>query len=138
MNPRVLLVRDGLDGAAPWMTQVLREAGMNVRTISGTELADAAPSDVLLLHLPDRDAVAACWALHRQGHRSVIAVSGAASSKECIRLLNAGADYYWTPGCRPPNWWRGCGWCCGSPPGSTSGRRSPVRLSSAGRGVGWG
>src|SRR5438105_15001628 len=100
MNPRVLLVRDGLDGAAPWMTQVLREAGMNVRTISGTELADAAPSDVLLLHLPDRDAVAACWALHRQGHRSVIAVSGAASSKECIRLLNAGADYYldaWLP-----------------------------------------
>src|SRR5438105_1469608 len=100
MNPRVLLVRDGLDGAAPWMTQVLREAGMNVRTISGTELADAAPSDVLLLHLRDRDAVAACWTLHRLGHRSVIAVSGAASSKECIRLLNAGADYYldgWLP-----------------------------------------
>ena len=30
----------------------------------------------------------------------MIAVSGAASSKECIRLLNAGADYYldaWLP-----------------------------------------
>ena len=30
----------------------------------------------------------------------VIAVSGTASSKECIRLLNAGADYYldaWLP-----------------------------------------
>ena len=100
MNPRVLLVRDRLQGAAPWMSQVLREAGMSVRTISGTELADAARSDVLLLHLPDRDAVATCWSLHRQGHRSVIAVSGAASSKECIRLLNAGADYYldaWLP-----------------------------------------
>jgi DNA-binding response OmpR family regulator len=100
MSPRVLLVRDGLEGAAPWMTQVLREAGMSVRTISASELADAAPSDVLLLHIHERGAVAACWALHRQGHRSVIAVSGSASSKECIQLLNAGADYYldaWLP-----------------------------------------
>jgi DNA-binding response OmpR family regulator len=100
MSPRVLLVRDGLEGAAPWMTQVLREAGMNVRTLAGSEVADAAPSDVLLLHLQERDAVATCWTLHRQGHRSVIAVSGAPSSKECIQLLNAGADYYldaWLP-----------------------------------------
>ena len=100
MSPRVVLVRDGLEGAAPWMTQVLREAGMKVRSISGPELPEAAPSDVLLLHLPERDAVAACWALHRQGHRSLIAVSGSPSSKECIQLLNAGADYYldaWLP-----------------------------------------
>jgi DNA-binding response OmpR family regulator len=100
MTARVLLVRDRLEGAAPWMTQVLREAGMSVRTISANELPDAAPCDVLLLRLPERDAVAACWSLHRQGHRSVIAVSGSASSKECIQLLNAGADYYldaWLP-----------------------------------------
>ena len=100
MSARALLVRDGLEGAAPWITQVLRDAGMNVRTISSAELADAAPSDVLLLQIPDREAVATCWTLHRQGHRSVIAVSGSPSSKECIRLLNAGADYYldaWLP-----------------------------------------
>jgi DNA-binding response OmpR family regulator len=100
MSARVVIVRDGLEGAAPWMTQVLRDASMNVRTISGAELADAAPSDVLLLRIPDRQAVAACWTLHRQGHRSVIAVSGSPSSKECIHLLNAGADYYldaWLP-----------------------------------------
>lgn len=100
MSPRVVLVRDRLEGAAPWMTQVLREAGMNVRTLTGSEVADAAPSDVLLLQIPERDAVATCWTLHRQGHRSVIAVSGNPSSKECIQLLNAGADYYldaWLP-----------------------------------------
>lgn len=100
MSPRVLLVRDGLEGAAPWMTQLLREAGMSVRTIKARELADATPSDVLLLRIPEREAVMTCWALHRQGHRSVIAVSGSASSKECIQLLNAGADYYldaWLP-----------------------------------------
>jgi len=100
MSPRVLLVRDGLEGAAPWMAQVLRDGGLNVRTISDGDLADAAPSDVLLLKIADRQAGATCWTLHRQGHRSVIAVSGAASSKECIRLLNAGADYYldaWLP-----------------------------------------
>jgi len=100
MSPRVLLVRDRLEGAAPWITQVLRDAGMTVQSISWTQLRDAAPSDVLLLHLPERDAVATCWALHRQGHRSLIAVSGSPSSKECIQLLNAGADYYldaWLP-----------------------------------------
>ena len=100
MNPRVLLVRDGLEGAAPWMAQVLRDGGLNVQTISDADLADAAPSDVLLLKIADRQAGGTCWTLHRQGHRSVIAVSGAASSKECIRLLNAGADYYldaWLP-----------------------------------------
>ena len=100
MTARVLLVRDGLEGAAPWIAQVLRGAGLDIRTIARTQLADAAPSDVLLLKIPDREAVATCWTLHRQGHRSVIAVSGSPSSKECIRLLNAGADYYldaWLP-----------------------------------------
>jgi DNA-binding response OmpR family regulator len=73
---------------------------MSVRAITSAELADAAPSDVLLLHISHHNAVATCWTLHRQGHRSVIAVSGSPSSLECIRLLNAGADYYldaWLP-----------------------------------------
>ena len=100
MSARVVIVSDGLEGAVPWMAQVLRGAGLNVRTISAAELVDAAPSDVLLIQILDRQAVATCWTLHRQGHRSVIAVSGSPSSKECIRLLNAGADYYldaWLP-----------------------------------------
>ena len=58
MSPRILLVRDGLEGAAPWMTQVLREAGMNVRTIQASELADATPADVLLLRIPEWEAMA--------------------------------------------------------------------------------
>ena len=48
----------------------------------------------------EADAVEMCWRLHRQGQRAIVAVSGAASSRECIRLLNAGADYYldaWMP-----------------------------------------
>ena len=59
MKARVLLVRDGLDGAAPWISQALRHAGLNVRTISRMELADAAPADVVLLRISDRDPVAA-------------------------------------------------------------------------------
>ncbi|TMD80227.1 MAG: hypothetical protein E6I74_14075 [Chloroflexi bacterium] len=94
MNPHLLLVRNGLDGAAPWLAQVLQEAGLNVVTISLHELDDAAPSDVVLLRMGHDNPVAACWQLHKRGHRSVIAVGGSPSSKECIRLLNAGADYY--------------------------------------------
>ena len=100
MKVRVLLVRDGLEGAAPWIAQVLRDAGFNLLTISANELADAAPADVVLTRISDRNPVAACWTLHRQGHRSVVAVSGSPNSKDCIRLLNAGADYYldaWLP-----------------------------------------
>jgi DNA-binding response OmpR family regulator len=94
MKAQLLLVRNGLEGAAPWMAKVLRDAGLNVRSISGAELGDAMPADVVMLRIPDRDPVAACWTLHRQGHRSVVAVSGSASSQECIKLLNAGADCY--------------------------------------------
>jgi DNA-binding response OmpR family regulator len=100
MKAQLLLVRDGLEGAAPWMAQVLRDAGLNVRTISGAELAGAMPADVVLLKIPDRNPTATCWTLHRQGYRWIVAVSGSASSKECIKLLNAGADYYldaWLP-----------------------------------------
>ncbi len=100
MKAQLLLVRDGLEGAAPWMAQVLRDAGFNIRTTSGAELGDTTPADVVLLRIPDRSPTAACWTLHRQGYRWIVAVSGSPSSQECIRLLNAGADYYidaWLP-----------------------------------------
>src|SRR2546430_17570795 len=60
----------------------------------------AAPADVVLLRIGDHSPVRTCWDLHKRGHRSVIAVSGTPSSVECIRLLNAGADYYLDP-CLP-------------------------------------
>src|SRR5256885_10847429 len=100
MRARLLLVRNGLEGAAPWMAQVLQDAGLNVTTISHDELTHAAPADVVLLRIGDHGPVRTCWDLHKRGHRSVIAVSGTPSSVECIRLLNAGADYYldaWMP-----------------------------------------
>jgi len=86
MSARLLLVRNGLEGAAPWMAQVHR--------------THAAPADVVLLRIGDHSPVRTCWDLHKRGHRSVIAVSGTPSSVQCIRLLNAGADYYldaWLP-----------------------------------------
>lgn len=100
MSPQLVLVRDGLDGAAPWISQVLREAGMKVDVVSGDELDAHRPADAVLLKFRDRNPVDTCWHLHRQGHRSVVAVSSSASSRECIQLLNAGADYYldaWMP-----------------------------------------
>ncbi len=100
MKVQLLLVRDGLEGAAPWMAQVLRHAGLNVRTTSSAELGDTTPVDVVLLRIPDRNPSATCWTLHRHGYRMIVAVSGSPSSQECIRLLNAGADYYidaWLP-----------------------------------------
>jgi DNA-binding response OmpR family regulator len=100
MKTELLLVRDRLEGAAPWMAQVLREAGFRVRTTSAAELGDIAPAEVVLLRIADRNPTATCWNLHRQGYRWIVAVSGSPSSQECIRLLNAGADYYidaWLP-----------------------------------------
>lgn len=100
MRGRLLLVRDNLDGAAPWISQLLRQSELNIVTVSCADLAHQTPADAVLLRIRDRDPVATCWALHRQGHRSVIALSTAASTQECIRLLNAGADYYldaWLP-----------------------------------------
>lgn len=100
MKTELLLVRDGLEGAAPWMAQVLRDAGFGVRTTSAADLGDTTPAEVILLRIPDRNPTAACWTLHRQGYRWIVAVSGSPSSQECIRLLNAGADYYidaWLP-----------------------------------------
>jgi DNA-binding response OmpR family regulator len=100
VSAQLVLVRDGLDGAVPWISQVLREAGMQVDIVSSEELDAHRPADAVLLKFRDRNPVDTCWHLHRQGHRSVVAVSSAASSRECIQLLNAGADYYldaWMP-----------------------------------------
>ncbi len=100
MKTQLLLVRDGLEGAAPWMTQVLRDAGLDIRTTSASELGEITPAEIVLLRISDRHPEAAFWALHRQGYRWIVAVSGSPSSQECIRLLNAGADYYidaWLP-----------------------------------------
>ena len=100
MKTELLLVRDGLEGAAPWIAQVLTEAGFVVRSTSAAELGDVAPAEVVLLRIPNRDPQATCWTLHRQGYRWIVAVSGSPSSQECIRMLNAGADYYidaWLP-----------------------------------------
>jgi len=38
MKAQLLLVRDGLENAAPSMARVLRDAGVNVRTVSAAEL----------------------------------------------------------------------------------------------------
>jgi len=94
MKAQLLLVRDGLENTAPSMARVLRDAGMNVRTVSVAELAEAAPADVVVLAIPAIDPVATCWAMHRLGYRWVIAASASPSSQECITMLNAGADYY--------------------------------------------
>ena len=94
MKTELLLVRDGLEGAAPWIAQVLREAGFKVRTASGVELGDIVPAEVVLLKIADRNPTATCWTLHRQGYCWIVAVSGSPSSQACIQLLNAGADYY--------------------------------------------
>ena len=100
MKPQLLLVRNSLETAAPSIARVLRDAGLNIRTVSATELVETAPAEVVLLAIPAVDPVATCWALHRLGHRWVVAVSATPSSEECITMLNAGADYYldaWLP-----------------------------------------
>ena len=100
MKHQLLLVRDGLNGAAPWIAQTLGDAGLSVRSIAGAELAVASPAEVVLLRIADPNPAATCWKLHQLGYRWIVAVSGLPSSQECIRLLNAGADYYldaWLP-----------------------------------------
>jgi DNA-binding response OmpR family regulator len=94
MKAQLLVVRDGLENAAPSMVRVLSDAGIDVRAVSATDLAEAAPADVVLMAIPASDPVATCWSLHRLGYRWVIAASASPSSQECIALLNAGADYY--------------------------------------------
>ncbi len=64
MRGRLLLVRDGLAGAAPWIGQLLKAADLNVITVSRAELAHQTPADAVLLSIRDRDPVATCWSLH--------------------------------------------------------------------------
>lgn len=101
MTGHLLLVSDGLDGAVPWLAQTLGDAGFRIEVVSAAELPDRKPGDAVLLRIPAQaDPAQTCWRLHRLGHRSIVAISPAASSRECIRLLNAGADYYldaWLP-----------------------------------------
>ena len=82
MKARLLLVRDGLEGAAPSMARILGDAGLNISTISRLEIPDARSADVVMLRIPDRDPAATCWDLHRQGYRSVVAVTLAPTSEE--------------------------------------------------------
>lgn len=100
MTARCLLVRDGLDGAIPAIAVALRDAHIDCEVVARHEVGQARPSEAVLLQIPELDAIATCWEVHRQGHRSLIALSERPSSEECIRLLNAGADYYldaWAP-----------------------------------------
>lgn len=100
MRGDLLLISDGLEGAVPWVSQVLRASGLNLKVVSAGGLVDQRPADAIFLRLREQSAVDTCWRLHRQGHGSVVALSASASSSECIRLLNAGADYYldtWMP-----------------------------------------
>ena len=69
MKRQILLVRDRLENATPSIARELRDAGMNVRTVSAIELAEAAPADVVMLAIPAIDPIATCWALHGMGHR---------------------------------------------------------------------
>ena len=97
---RLVLVHDGLEANAPRILTALKDAGLRVMLISREDLAIVAPADVVLLRLADRDPVAACWRIHRQGHRWIVALSTDPSADECIRILNAGAGGYMsaTPG----------------------------------------
>ncbi len=95
-----MLVRDGLEGAVPWLKQTLRQAGFHLDVVAASELGSHRPADAVLIKMGQAAAVETCWRLHREGHRAIVAISSAANSRDCIRLLNAGADYYldaWMP-----------------------------------------
>ncbi|HXN01821.1 MAG TPA: hypothetical protein VN973_08045 [Candidatus Dormibacteraeota bacterium] len=94
MRLRVLLVDDGLDGIAGPMATVLRKAGLSTVTIAREDLATVSPADLVVLRMADPDPIAACWRIHRQGHRWIVALDPYPNPDDCIRLLNAGADGY--------------------------------------------
>jgi DNA-binding response OmpR family regulator len=94
VTQRLVLVHDGLEAAAPELVAALRDAGLRAMTISRQDLSKVAPADVVMLRLSDRDPVAACWRIHRQGHRWIVALATDPNADDCIRLLNAGADGY--------------------------------------------
>ena len=94
MRLRVLLVDDGLNGIAGPMATVLRNAGLGTVTIARDDLASVSPADVVILRMVDADPIAACWRIHREGHRWIVAIDPQPNSDDCVRLLNAGADSY--------------------------------------------
>ena len=107
MKTELLLVRDGLEGAAPWMAQVLRDAGFKVRTTSAGELGETAPAEVVLLRIGDRNPTAACWTLHRQGYRWIVAVRGRRAARSASGCSTPAPITTSMPGCRRRSWSRG-------------------------------
>jgi DNA-binding response OmpR family regulator len=91
---RVLLVDDGLDGIAGPVATVLRDAGLGTVSIARQELATVSPADVVILRMVDADPIAACWRIHREGHRWIVAIDPHPNPDDCVRLLNAGVDTY--------------------------------------------
>jgi DNA-binding response OmpR family regulator len=87
-------VDDGLDGIAGPVASVLRNAGLRTITIAHHELGTVSPADLVVLRMLDPDPIAACWRMHRQGHRWIVAIDPHPNPNDCIRLLNAGADGY--------------------------------------------
>ena len=90
----MLLVDDGLDGIAAPIAIGLRNAGLSTVRIAREDLATVSPADLVVLRIDDPDPIAACWRIHRQGHRWILALDPYPNPDDCIRLLNAGADGY--------------------------------------------
>ena len=85
MKTELLLVRDGLEGAAPWMAQVLRDAGFRVRMASGAELGEIAPAEVdrrgqRVVEQPGVYPAAQCW--RRLLHRRLATAGGTRGAGE--------------------------------------------------------
>jgi len=100
MSSRCLLVADGIESASRSIAVALREAGIGCETVSYGQLGTARAADVVLLQISDADPAAVVWDLHRLGYSTIVALSELPSSKECIRVLNSGADFYidaWAP-----------------------------------------
>jgi DNA-binding response OmpR family regulator len=91
---QLVLVTDGLERCSGSVLRALRGAGLEVQPVSAAELADVEPVDAVLVKIERHDPAEACVRLRDMGHRTIVALTNRASSDECIRLLNAGADYY--------------------------------------------
>jgi DNA-binding response OmpR family regulator len=100
MSSRCLLITDGIESAARSIAVALRDSGIGCESFSYRELYRAPAAEVVLLQISDADPSAVVWDLHRRGYSTVMALSELPSSKECIHLLNSGADFYldaWAP-----------------------------------------
>ena len=100
MSSRCLLITDGIESATRTIAVSLRDAGIECESVSYRELYRAPAAEVVLLQISDADPSAVVWDLHRRGYSTLMALSELPSSKECIRLLNSGADFYldaWAP-----------------------------------------